>query len=61
MIQPLRAEVLQMLIVHDICSNCDPETKAMPNGSKCILNVPFPLYNKSNNYLFIDNSKTFNN
>lgn len=28
MIQPSRAEVLQTLIVHDVCSNCDPETKA---------------------------------
>lgn len=33
----------------------------MPKGSKCILDVLFSLYNKSNNDLFIDNSKTFNN
>lgn len=33
----------------------------MPQGSKCILNFLFLLYNNSNNDLFIDNGKTFNN
>lgn len=33
----------------------------MPKCSKCILNVLFSLYNNSDNDLFIDNGKTFNN
>lgn len=32
MIQPLRAEVLQTLIVCDVCGNCDPETKTYAKG-----------------------------
>lgn len=32
----------------------------VPQGSKCILHFPFSLYNNSNDDLFIDNDKTFN-
>lgn len=61
MIQLLRAGVLQTFILHDVWVNCDPEIKPMAQVAKCILNFPFSLYNNSNNDLFIDNSKSFNN